>query len=184
MHSTLTSQKLISNYPVDISAGTQMMLMYLEIIHYQIVGDTKAPLLRVIDTNRRVKNGYVCSIEPNHRKSLTSQDITKRIGKELLVQAAPELIDIAARKKMPRQVFKNTVKNTTKNQVGEGRSKFRMSRKRKTATTTTTRKRKAKVLITNKQTPLRSCSLRFFNTVRNYFQFITNRSNSQLIRFI
>ena len=33
-----------------------MMFIYLDIIHYQIVGDTKAPLLRVIDTNRRVKN--------------------------------------------------------------------------------------------------------------------------------
>ena len=32
------------------------------------MGDTKAPLLRVIDTNRRVKNGNVCPIEPDHRK--------------------------------------------------------------------------------------------------------------------
>ena len=68
IHSTLTSQNLISDYPVDISAGTQMMLVYLDIIRYQIVGDTKAPLIRVIDTNRRVKNDYACSIEPNHRK--------------------------------------------------------------------------------------------------------------------
>ena len=51
MHSTLTSENLISDYPVDISAGTQMMLIYLDIIHNQIVGDTKAPLLRVLDTN-------------------------------------------------------------------------------------------------------------------------------------
>ena len=41
---------------------------YLDIIHYQIVGDTKEPILRVLDTNRRVKNGYACTIEPNHRK--------------------------------------------------------------------------------------------------------------------
>ena len=38
----------------------------------------------------------------------------KRIGKELLVQAAPELIDLATRKKTPRQALKNTVKNTIK----------------------------------------------------------------------
>ena len=127
-HSTLTSQNLISDYPVDISAGTQMMFIYLDIIHYQIVGDTKAPLLRVIDTNRRVKNGYVCSIEPNLRKVAYYHNqatmphfsghyrqrgsgfgalvmgigrvalllarkfivpAAKRIGKELLVQAAP-----------------------------------------------------------------------------------------------
>ena len=51
IHSTLTSQNLISDYPVDIPAGTQMMFIYLDKIHYQIVGDTKSPVLRVIDTN-------------------------------------------------------------------------------------------------------------------------------------
>ena len=39
----------------------------------------------------------------------------KSIGKELLVQAAPEVKDIATRKKTPKQALKNTVKNTTKN---------------------------------------------------------------------
>ena len=77
IHSTLTSQNFISDYPVDISAGTQMMFIYLDKIHYQIVGDTKAPLLRVIDTNRRVKNGYVSSIEPNHRKVFSNLDYKK-----------------------------------------------------------------------------------------------------------
>ena len=65
IHSTLTSQNFISDYPVDISAGTQMMFIYLDIIHYQIVGDTKAPLLRV------------CSIEPNHRKVFSNLDYKK-----------------------------------------------------------------------------------------------------------
>ena len=54
-----------------------MMFIYLDIIRYQIVGDTKAPLLRVIDTNRRVKNGYACSIEPNHRKVFSNLDYKK-----------------------------------------------------------------------------------------------------------
>ena len=94
----------------------------------------------------------------------------KRIGKELLVQAAPELIDIATRKKTPKQALKNTVKNTIKKQVGAGRSKSHMSRKRKRATTTTTtsRKRKTKALILQKRTPLRSRS-NFFTKVRNDF---------------
>ena len=189
IHSTLTSQNFISDYPVDISAGTQMMFIYLDIIYYQIVGDTKAPLLRVIDTKRRVKNGYVCSIEPNHRKIFSNLDYkkllvnniqsiavnlrteaAKRIGKELLVQAAPELIDIATRKKTPKQALKNTVNNTIKKQVGAGRTKSHMSRKRKTTTTTTTttRKRKTKALIPKKRTPLRSRS-NFFTKVRNDF---------------
>ena len=41
------------------------------------MGDTKASLLRVIDTNRRVKNGYVCTIEPNHRKVFNNLDYKK-----------------------------------------------------------------------------------------------------------
>ena len=183
-----------------------MMFIYLDIIRYQIVGDTKALLLGVIDANRRMKNGYACSIEPNHRKVFSNLDYkkllvnniqsiavdlrteigrlvpfageggkvdltlkfqnflikimdayyhnratmphfsghyrergsgfgalamvigrvalplarkfmvpaAKRIGKELLVQAAPELIDVATRKKTSRQDLKNTVKITIK----------------------------------------------------------------------
>ena len=93
----------------------------------------------------------------------------KRIGKELLAQAAPELVDIATRKKTPKQALKNTAKNTIKKQIEAGRSKSRMSRKRKTATTTTTtttRKRKTKFLIPKKRTPLRS-RYNFFTKVRN-----------------
>ena len=43
-------------------------------------------------------------------------------GKELLVQAAPELLNIATRKKTPKQAMKNTVKNTIKKQVSAGRT--------------------------------------------------------------
>ena len=95
----------------------------------------------------------------------------KRIEKELLVQAAPELINIATKKKPPKQALKNTVKNTINKQVGTGRSMSLMSRKGKTATTTTTtttRKRKTKVLIPKKRTPLRSRP-NFFTKVRNDF---------------
>ena len=77
IHSTLTSQNLISDYPVGISAWTQMMFIYYDIIHYQIVSDTKALLLRVIDTNRRVKNGYACITEPTHHKVLSNLDCKK-----------------------------------------------------------------------------------------------------------
>ena len=42
IHSTLTSQNFISDYPIDISAGTQLMFIYLDIFLYQIAGDTSA----------------------------------------------------------------------------------------------------------------------------------------------
>ena len=109
--------------------------------------------------------GFGRVVLPLARKIIVTA--AKRIGKELLVQAAPELIGIATRKKTPKQALKNTVKNTIKKQVGAGRSKSHMSRKRKTATTTT-RKRKTRVLNPKKRTPLRSRS-NFFTKVRNDF---------------
>ena len=34
-----------------------MIFVYIDIIMYQHVGDTRAPLLSIIDTSRRIKNG-------------------------------------------------------------------------------------------------------------------------------
>ena len=42
IHSTLTSQNLFSDYPVDISARTQKIFIYFDIIHYQIMVDSVA----------------------------------------------------------------------------------------------------------------------------------------------
>ena len=59
-------------------------LIYTNIIEYQYVGDTKAPLLRVIDSKQRLKNGSVCKIGPTHRIVFTNLDykelLTNRIG--------------------------------------------------------------------------------------------------------
>ena len=54
----------------------------------------------------------------------------KRIGKKLLVQAAPELIKIATKKKTPKQALKSTVKNTIKKQVGSGKKSARKIKKK------------------------------------------------------
>ena len=66
-----------SHFPYDLSSGTSLIFVYIDIIQYQTVGDAKAPLLRVIDSNRRIKNGSACSIEPNHRKNFTNLDYKK-----------------------------------------------------------------------------------------------------------
>ena len=65
-------QNLIADYPVDVCAGTQLMFAYLDIIHYKKVEDTKAPQLEVIDTNRRVKNGYAYTVELNLYEAFSS----------------------------------------------------------------------------------------------------------------
>ena len=47
----------------------------------------------------------------------------KRIGKELLKQSVPELLDVVSSKKSPKQAFKNTISNTIKKQTGGSRKR-------------------------------------------------------------
>ena len=54
----------------------------------------------------------------------------KRIGKELLLQSVPELMDVIFKKKSPKQALKNTISNTVKKQTG-GYLALRMRQKRK-----------------------------------------------------
>lgn len=44
----------------------------------------------------------------------------KKIGRELLMQAAPELIDVVTKKKSAKQAAKNTIRKTVQKQVGGG----------------------------------------------------------------
>ena len=90
----------------------------------------------------------------------------KRIGKELLVPAAPELINIAFKKKTPKQALKSKVKNTVKKQVGSGKKSARKVKKRKTSVKRI--RRKTSGTISKKRTLPRSRS-NFFTRVRNDF---------------
>lgn len=75
--SYITENKHRADYPVDMSAGTQLLFVYIDIITHQLVGNTKAPLLRVIDTNRRLKNGSLSPNEPTHRKNFSTLEYKK-----------------------------------------------------------------------------------------------------------
>ena len=44
----------------------------------------------------------------------------KKIRKELLLQATPELIEVATKRKSPKKTLKSTVRKTIKKQVGGG----------------------------------------------------------------
>ena len=54
----------------------------------------------------------------------------KRIGKELLLQAAPELIEVASKRKTPKQALKSTVKKTLRKQVGGSMGAYRARRRK------------------------------------------------------
>ena len=44
--------------------------------------------------------------------------VVKKIGRELIVQAAPELVDVVTKKKSPKRALKSTVQKTVRKQVG------------------------------------------------------------------
>ena len=52
----------------------------------------------------------------------------KKLGTELLMSAAPELIDVAMKKKSPKQALKNTVTKTASKQLGGGRQRRKTPR--------------------------------------------------------
>ena len=48
-------KNFVGDYPFDLSAGKQLIFIYFAIIEYQYVGDSKAPLIRVIDSKQTEK---------------------------------------------------------------------------------------------------------------------------------
>ena len=54
----------------------------------------------------------------------------KKLGRELLMSAAPELIDVAMKKKSPKQALKNTVTKTARKQLGSGRRRGWITKKK------------------------------------------------------
>ena len=64
-------------FPADLCAGKHLNFIYTNIIEFQYVGDTKVPLLRVIDSKQRLKNGSVYELEPTHRIVFTNLDYKK-----------------------------------------------------------------------------------------------------------
>ena len=86
---TATSNKLMKSdetkafygeFPADLCAGKHLIFIYTNIIEYQYVGDAKAPLLRVIDSKQRLKNGSVCELEPTHRIVFSNLDYKKLLS--------------------------------------------------------------------------------------------------------
>ena len=54
----------------------------------------------------------------------------KRIGKELLVQGAPEVVEVITKRKSPRNAVQATVRKTVKKQLGAGRPTVARRRRR------------------------------------------------------
>ena len=89
----------------------------------------------------------------------------EKIGKKLLVQEAPELIESATKRKIHKQALKSTVRKTIKKQIG-AESRSRKKHLNRTAAV----KGKTKRVFSRKPTAQRSRSV-FFTRVKNEFYF-------------
>ena len=94
----------------------------------------------------------------------------KKIGRELLLQGAPELLEFATKKKSAKQALKSTVKKTAKKQIGGSlqRGQKAVYRKRSTSKKTYKRSLPKKSIISQKANPQRSRSA-FFSKMKNAY---------------
>ena len=47
--------KHVGDFPVDITCGSQLIFVYIDIIEYQNVGDVRAPVMKIIESKRRLR---------------------------------------------------------------------------------------------------------------------------------
>ena len=71
-HKTLNRHQ--SDFPVDITCGSQLIFVYIDIIEYQIIGEVRAPVIKIIETERRLRNGSINTVTPIHHKTFTILD--------------------------------------------------------------------------------------------------------------
>ena len=94
----------------------------------------------------------------------------KRIGKELLKQSVPELLDVVSSKKSPKQAFKNTISNTVKKQTGGSRKRTLRQRRLRSRSKSSSKKSaavtKRKNIISTRR-PLKRSRSDFFAKVND-----------------
>ena len=91
--------------------------------------------------------------------------LRRKLSRELLMSAAPELVDVAMKKKSPKQALKNTVTKTARKQLAGGRRRRKTPmnglRKRRSAGA-----RKRKTTTRRKTRPVRTRA-DFFSNIKN-----------------
>ena len=70
-------------FPVDITCGSQLIFVYLDIIEYQHVGDSRAPILKNIESEGRLKNGSLNTEAPIHHNTYTNLDYKRLLSNNI-----------------------------------------------------------------------------------------------------
>ena len=64
----------VGDFPVGITCGSQLIFVYIDIIEHQNVGYVRAPVIKIIESERRLRNGSINTVTPIHHKSYTNLD--------------------------------------------------------------------------------------------------------------
>ena len=72
------SNRHTGDFPVDVTYGSQLIFVYIDVIEYQHVIDSRAPVLKTIKSERRLKKGSLNTVTPVHHKSYTYLDFKKK----------------------------------------------------------------------------------------------------------
>ena len=62
----------VADFPIDIICESQLTFVYIDIIEHQNVGDVRAPVIKIIESERRLRNGSINTVTPIHHKSYTN----------------------------------------------------------------------------------------------------------------
>ena len=53
-----------SDFPVDITCGSQLIFVFIDVIEHQNIGDVRAPVIKVIESERLLRNGSINTVTP------------------------------------------------------------------------------------------------------------------------
>ena len=71
-HKTLNRHQ--TEFPVDITCGSQLIFVYIDVKEYQNIGDVRAPVIKIIESERRLRNGSINTVTPVYHKTFTILD--------------------------------------------------------------------------------------------------------------
>ena len=75
------SRWVVGDFPVDLTSGISLILVYTDLIEYQNTGDVRAPVLKIIDSGKRVESNQLVTTE-----NLETRSFFDLQYKKLLVQ--------------------------------------------------------------------------------------------------
>ena len=64
----------VGDFPVDITCGSQLIFVYTDKIENRNVGDVRTPVIKIIESERRLRNVSINTVTLIHYKSYTNLD--------------------------------------------------------------------------------------------------------------